>query len=127
RTDYGQWWVAVSSGSAFTNELWGAWSTGVTWSDVRVGDFNDDGNSDLIGRTNGGEWWAAVSSGSAFANDYVGAWSVAVTWEDVCVGDLDGDGDDDILGCIQGSDAWWAGVLAEPAPGDLAMTNEAWA
>ncbi|MFH0964313.1 MAG: hypothetical protein V2A58_09915, partial [Planctomycetota bacterium] len=67
-----------------------------------------------------------VSSGSAFVNDYVGTWSTAVTWDDLRVLDVDNDGDDDILGNILGSDAWWAGIMSEPAPGNLSMSNVSW-
>jgi hypothetical protein len=27
----GQWWVAVSNGSQFANQLWTTWSMAVTW------------------------------------------------------------------------------------------------
>jgi len=35
----GQWWNGVSNGASFTNSIWTTWSSGVTWVDVRSGDF----------------------------------------------------------------------------------------
>ncbi|MFH0964920.1 MAG: FG-GAP-like repeat-containing protein [Planctomycetota bacterium] len=126
RTGSGTWWVGVSTGSHLTNELWGQWSASVTWLDAQAADLNGDGKYDLAGRTNGGEWWAGVSSGSGFTNEYLGAWSSAITWDRARIVDLEGDGADDILGRIRGTDAWWAGIIAEGAPGGLAMENTYW-
>src|SRR5207302_6959088 len=47
----GQWYTGLSNGStAFNTTLWGTWSTGMTWVDVQIGDFNGDGKTDLTGR-----------------------------------------------------------------------------
>ena len=36
----GQWFTGLSNGStAFNTTLWAIWSTGVTWLDVRSGNF----------------------------------------------------------------------------------------
>jgi hypothetical protein len=35
----GQWWTGISTGSSFNTTLWTTWWTGVTWVDVRSGDF----------------------------------------------------------------------------------------
>jgi len=35
----GSWWAGISSGSSLTTSSWAAWSTGVTWVDVGVGDL----------------------------------------------------------------------------------------
>ncbi|MBN2290863.1 MAG: hypothetical protein JXM70_00470, partial [Pirellulales bacterium] len=34
------WWVAKSTGAAFSNQLWGDWSFSTNWLDVAVGDFD---------------------------------------------------------------------------------------
>jgi hypothetical protein len=47
---YCEWWLAVSDGSQFNNQLWTTWNPNVTWVDVQVGDFNNDGKLDLAGR-----------------------------------------------------------------------------
>jgi hypothetical protein len=64
----GRWWVAQSNGSsAFTFSPWGSWSTAVTWVDVNVGDFNGDGQPDLVGRDpQTGIWWASLSTSTSF-------------------------------------------------------------
>jgi hypothetical protein len=109
----GQWWVAISNGStAFTNQLWGAWSPAVTWVDVKVGDFNGDGFTDIIGRVaQTGQWWVAFSNGSsAFSNGLFAVWSTAVTWVDVQVGDFNADGRDDITGRVSSTGQWWTSL-----------------
>src|SRR5438094_6028351 len=65
----GRWWVAQSNGStAFTSSPWAsAWSTAVTWVDVKVGDFNGDGKTDILGRVQlTGRWWTGLSSSNSF-------------------------------------------------------------
>ena len=37
-------------GQRFQNSHWGVFSTDVEWMDVRLGDFNGDGRTDIIGR-----------------------------------------------------------------------------
>jgi hypothetical protein len=109
----GQWWVAVSNGStAFTNQLWGAWSPAVTWVDVKVGDFNGDGFTDIIGRVaQTGQWWVAFSNGSTgFTNNLWAKWSPAVAWVDVQVGDFNADGRDDITGRVSSTGQWWTSL-----------------
>jgi hypothetical protein len=66
----GQWWVGVSNGStAFATTLWTTWNPNVTWADVKVGDFNGDGMTDIVGRVaQTGQWWVAQSTGSSFGN-----------------------------------------------------------
>jgi hypothetical protein len=113
----GQWWVALSNGSAFmTPSVWSTWSTGVpglpvTWVDVQVGDFNGDGKADIVGRyLEGGSWWVALSTGSGFTVSKWDTWSTGATWVDVKVGDFNGDGKSDITGrWLQGGE-WWTGI-----------------
>src|SRR5262249_35620195 len=81
----GQWWVGVSGGGVFTNQLGATWSPALTWVAVQVGDFNGDGRADVTGRVQqSGQWWTGVSSGgSGFATRLWGAWSPAIPWVDV--------------------------------------------
>jgi hypothetical protein len=108
----GFWWIGVNNGvNGFTNSLWGAWNPGVTWVDVRVGDFNHDGKADIIGRVlETGQWWVALSNGSGFTNSLWATWSTAVTWIDVQVGDFNGDGSADIAGRVLQSGQWWVSL-----------------
>jgi hypothetical protein len=69
--------------------LFATWSTGVTWVDVQVGDFNGDGKSDITGRAlETGQWWTGLSNGSAFTNSLWSTWSTSVTWTGVHTGDF---------------------------------------
>jgi hypothetical protein len=81
----GQWWVALSTGSSFTNGLWATWNPNVTWVDVQVGDFSGDGKSDIAGRwLQAGQWYTGVSNGSnAFTTTLWDTWSPNANWVDV--------------------------------------------
>jgi len=108
----GQWWVGVSNGStAFATTLWTTWNPNVTWADVKVGDFNGDGMTDLVGRVaQTGQWWVAQSTGSSFGNSLWTTWNPNVTWVDVHVGDFNGDGKADITGRVLETGQWWTGI-----------------
>jgi hypothetical protein len=107
----GQWWMAQSTGSSFTNSLWATWTTAYNWVDVNVGDFNGDGKADLTGRVSSyGQWWTSLSTGSSFNTTYWGVWSSAVTWADVKVGDFNGDGKSDIVGRWSQAGQWFVGL-----------------
>ena len=104
----GDWWVAQSTGSGFTNTKWTRWSTNVTWTDVMVGDFNGDGRDDIVGRVaHNGDWWVAQSTGTNYANAKWTRWSTNVTWNHVMLGDFNGDGRDDIVGQVAQNGDWW--------------------
>jgi len=106
RNGAGQWLVTTGQGGT---EVWGAWSTAVSWYDVRAADTNGDGRTDILGRTGTGAWYAAVSVGNAFVNWYMGAWSPAAAWQDVLAADVNADGADDMVGRTE-TGAWWAGI-----------------
>ena len=94
----GDWWVNLSTGTAFDQQLWGNWTTATTWSDVLTGDFNRDGRADIAGRNSSGQWFVARSTGTGFVSSQWGLWSSSTVWSDVQVGDFNGDGRDDIAG-----------------------------
>jgi hypothetical protein len=80
--------VGQSTGSSFTNLLWATWSPNVTWGDVRIGDFNGDGRTDITGRVlETGQWWTALSTGTKFSTTLWDTWSSNVTWASVLNGD----------------------------------------
>jgi hypothetical protein len=109
----GQWFVAISNGSTgFSSSLWVSWSPAVTWVDVKVGDFNGDGFSDIIGRVSqSGQWWEALSNGSnGFSNQVWATWNPNANWVDVKVGDFNGDGRDDITSRVASSGQWWTAL-----------------
>jgi hypothetical protein len=104
----GDWWVATSDGTSFTNEKVGSWSNAMTWETVVSGDFNDDGVDDLAGRDAiTGDWYVSTLSGGSLVTEKWGTWSNAVTWQHVQVGDFNGDGMDDLVGQVSGSGEWW--------------------
>jgi hypothetical protein len=86
----GQWYVGLSNGSTgFTTSLWDTWSTGATWVDVQVGDFNGDGKADITGRAlESGDWWTGLSTSSAFTTTKWAIWSTSVNWTAVRTGDF---------------------------------------
>src|SRR5204863_7704756 len=111
-SDIGQWWVGQSTGSSSATHPWASWSTGVTWVDVKVGDFNGDGKADIVGRAlQSGQWWVGLSNGStAFNTTLWTTWSTGVTWVDVQVGDFNGDGKTDITGRALETGQWFAAL-----------------
>jgi hypothetical protein len=107
----GQWWLAQSTGSSFTNVLWATWNPNVTWTDVNVGDFNGDGKADITGRASAyGQWYTGLSNGSSFSTSLWATWNSAVNWVDVKVGDFNGDGKSDIVGRYAAAGQWYVGL-----------------
>jgi hypothetical protein len=121
--EVGQWWTGISNGSSkFTTTLWATWSTAVTWVDVHVGDFNNDGNMDIVGRADEiGQWWVGVSNGSKFTSQFWTSWSTAVGWDDVVVGDFNNDGKSDIAGRVDQNGQWWVALS-----NGTQFTNQLW-
>src|SRR5438067_1422376 len=113
----GTWTVFRSNGSsAFANSTWATWSAAVTWVDVRVGDFNGDGKSDIAGRVSStGQWYVGLSTGTSFATTLWDTWSPSVSWVDVQVGDLNGDGKADLVGRNSATGQVWGAVSSGSA------------
>src|SRR5262249_9182585 len=117
-SENGQWWVSISSGNHFTNQLWATWAPDTAtfhWTNVVVGAFTGGGQVDVAGRESGrGKWWVAVSSGATFLTALWGAWGADLTgsldWTNVVVGDFSGDGKVDIAGRIKETGQWWVNV-----------------
>jgi hypothetical protein len=106
----GQWWLAQSTGSSFTNALWGTWNPNITWVDVNLGDFNGDHKADITGRAAAyGLWFTAISTGSSFTTSLWASWNPNVNWVDVKVGDFNGDGLSDIVGRFGATGQWFVG------------------
>ena len=130
RTEAGQWWAAIANTDTvgFTNALIGGWSTSVSWKNVNVGDFNGDGQADIIARASNGQWWGLVSDGTAGlrTNTHIGYWNPNVVWTGIITGDADGDGRDDLIGRVAGASDSARGRLwvAKIIDGSLMQTSK---
>jgi hypothetical protein len=120
----GQWWTAISNGStAFNTSLWATWNPAATWADVKVGDFNGDGKSDIVGRyLQSGQWFVGLSNGSVFNTALWATWNPAATWVDIQVGDFNADGKTDIAGRYLQAGQWFVGT----SNGSSAFTTSLW-
>ncbi len=106
----GYWRVLLSTDDSLTDpQIWGRWSTNVTFSDIVVGDFNGDGRDDVAGLASTGTWVVSLSNGSGFNNSAFGAWSTTAGFSHVMVGDFDNDGRDDIAG-VSSKGRWVVGL-----------------
>ncbi|MCA9073999.1 MAG: VCBS repeat-containing protein [Planctomycetaceae bacterium] len=121
RASSGSWVILQSTGNGLThaNLSAGAWSTNVTWNDVFVGDFTNDGLDDVMGRASNGAWYLAKSNGSGFANVFARTWSTNVTWHDAQIGDFDGNGYAEIA--ARSSNGTW--YILRPSDGGGGTTS----
>jgi hypothetical protein len=120
----GEWWVAESTGTGFSNQKWGRWTAGTdTWIHVMVGDFDNDGQDDIVGQfASAGDWWVALAQDTGdFSNERWGRWTTSVDWLDVAVGDFDGDGYADLAGRVASTGELW--VTKSTGTG---FSNERW-
>jgi hypothetical protein len=104
----GKWVVGVSDGNRLNNQVWGTWPIlGVTWVDVELADFNDDGWADLMALDNTGAWHFAENIHTRFAalTNY-GTWH-AGSWEDIRYDKFTNDNLLDVVGRRGGN--WYLG------------------
>jgi YD repeat-containing protein len=90
--------------------------------DVVVGDFDEDGKTDLAARNSDtGQWFVSRTVNGNRTTAVWGSWSTAVNWKYVQAADVDGDGDDDLIGWAPTNGAW----LVQNSSGS-SFTNQAW-
>jgi|GEM_PF-5843323 len=98
-------WVSVNSLSdGFQNQLWTRWSESLSTQPF-LGDFDQDGLTDVLVGTLRGRWLLGKSSGTSFVEKDWGSYSV-FDWQDMVPGDFNGDGRVD-LAARAPDRTWW--------------------
>jgi hypothetical protein len=95
--------VLTSTGTSFTDSKFGVWDATTTWSNVRPGDYNGDGRSDLVGQRADGTWFVSLSTGRTFSSS---AWAALPIGQFVTIGDFNSDGRDDVAVRNQVNGSW---------------------
>lgn len=97
----GRWSYYLSSSSFSTQPEEGflTINDGVEWKLAGVGDFNDDGNDDILLRSNSGDWEYYPMQGSRHVKDESGSVDVTsnLDYAIAGIGDLNSDGKDDVI------------------------------
>ena len=101
RNDNGQLsnWLGQDNGGFILNDARALTNVDTAWHVVGTGDFNGDGQDDILWRNDDGQLsnWVGRADGGFYANNANAAVVVPTEWTVVAVGDYNGDGRDDIL------------------------------
>lgn len=113
-------WVSVNGlQNGFRNELWARWPNSLH-TQILVGDFDQDGNTDLLAGETGGTWSLARSTGDRFEIQAWGPYGV-FDWQDVVTGDFNGDRFPDVAARAPDRTWWvWQGSDSSLAPAQYA-------
>jgi hypothetical protein len=111
RLSNGDVWFSpnVGGGNGIT---WGTgWliAGGSGFTDIAVGDLNNDGKKDLIGRLSNGDVWFSPNVGGGNGITWGTGWLIAggSGFTDIAVGDLNNDGKNDLIGRLPNGDVWF--------------------
>jgi hypothetical protein len=99
-------WLGTATGGFANNDANAATGAPLDWHIVDTGDFNGDGKSDILWRSDAG-WlsnWLGTANGGFIHNDANATSWAPADWHVVGTGDFNGDGKSDIL---WRSDAGW--------------------
>ena len=124
----GSWWGSMTNAAGVhqTATQWGAWSTGTTWSDVLVADFDHDGRADIAARDANGDWSVSRSTGAALEASRVwGHWSNTTTWSNVVTADFNRDGRADIAG-RDSQGQWFVSTSTGTTAANAAFATSKW-
>ncbi len=110
-TGDGRWFLGLSTGTRFANLQGENFMANNPLSQVQVGDFNGDGDSEIAARIDtDGRWFVLNLVGNAFRSQMWGTWSTVANWSDTAVGDFDGDGRTDIAGRDKATGNWQVAI-----------------
>ena len=110
----GSWWVSQTRSEtdhSLVTQQAVRWSRAVNWTNVTVGDFNDDGRDDLLGLVDGSNsFWVSegAADGSMTTHNY-GRLSTSRVWSTVFVGNFSGSDAPDIAVRDLGNGRWTVG------------------
>jgi hypothetical protein len=92
-------WLGRDDGSFQINDANASIKVSNDWRIVGTGDFNGDGRSDIVWRSETGGFsnWLGTASGGFVNNDANALTSIPTNWRIVDVGDFNGDKRDDVL------------------------------
>lgn len=126
-------WVYLSTGTSFEKVRWSTtathWGSTASWN--FVGDFNGDGQTDILSSVGGSQLWVHRSTGTGFVDEL---WSSSVTkigsvdWN--WVADVDGDGKSDLISSVSGNSLYVqrsTGIkLDSQSPSTTGFVQELW-
>jgi hypothetical protein len=92
-------WLGTPNGGWIDNAANSIQLVTTTWHIANVGDFNGDGRTDILWRSDGGQVsdWLGTASGAFTSNDANALTTAPSGWDIVGTGDFNGDGRSDIL------------------------------
>lgn len=94
---WGNWWIGLNNGAGFTTGLvpTADWESLFAWGKIGLGDFNDDGFTDLAGFDRWGGWWIGLNNTSGgFVTNRWATWDGLANWAQLDL--LDVSGSDDV-------------------------------
>lgn len=100
----GDIWVSLNTVNGLSNQVWGTLSDADP-DHVFIGDFNGDGNVDVLASGANEDWWLAQNTGNSLDVQGWGGFR-DFDWVDVLSGDFDGDMTDDVAARAP-DNTWW--------------------